>query len=131
VTGSYSLVKPTTWLVRVSAGPSDLTKLFQGLDCVLACGAFEQSVSVVAVAVDKTWLTAPSNSEDVTLVSERLERDPIKLLRSLPLYDIAEIFVLDAEKVSLRADLNELTLSPIGGHDFQQLIANSQFTLGF
>ena len=108
-----------------------MTKLFHGLDCVLACGAFEQSVSVVFEGDALAWLSAPSDSDHVAVGSERLERDPIKLLRSLPLYDIAEIFVLEAEKVSLRADLDELTLSPIGGHDFQQLIANSQFTLGF
>lgn len=108
-----------------------MTKLFHGLDCVLACGAFEQSVSVVFEGDALAWLSAPSDSDYVAVGSERLERDPIKLLRSLPLYDIAEIFVLDAEKVPLRADLDELTLSPIGYHDFQQLITDSQFTLGF
>lgn len=108
-----------------------MTKLFQGLDCVLACGAFEQSISVVFEGDALAWLRAPINANPLIMNGKKLERDPIKLLRSLPLYDITEIFVLDAHKAPLRADLDELTLSPIGDHDFQQLVANSQFTLGF
>ena len=108
-----------------------MTKLFQGLDCVLACGAFEQSIAVVFEGDALAWLRAPIDANQLIINGKKLERDPIKLLRSLPLYDITEIFVLDAYKAPLRADLDELTLSPIGYGDFQTLVTNSQFTLGF
>ena len=98
---------------------------------MLACGAFEQTLSVVFEGDALTWLIAPIDGGHLATDREGLERDPIKLLRSLPLYDVTQLFVLDTESLPLRADLDELILSRIGYHDFQQLISTSQFTLGF
>ena len=80
----------TTWLVQLTSPPDDIKQLELGLDCILACGAFGQSVSVVLCD------GAVSLLENDRETSSH-ERDIARELHTLPLYDINHLYILDAQ----------------------------------
>jgi sulfur relay (sulfurtransferase) DsrF/TusC family protein len=119
--------KPTTWLVQLTHGREASDTLALGLDCILACGAFGQSVSVVL------------RHNAASLVHEKASdqaagRNFFRELHSLPLYEIDRIFVL-AEDVAADTpkikQLEDLTIDYITHKDLRLMISDSKHVVSF
>ena len=119
--------KPTTWLVQLTHGLEGSDILALGLDCILACGAFGQSVSVVL------------RHSAASLVHEKAYdrtagRNFFRELHSLPLYEIDRIFVL-AEDVATDTpkieQLEDLAIDYISHKDLQLMISSSKHVVSF
>lgn len=119
--------KPTTWLVQLTHGLEGSDILALGLDCILACGAFGQSVSVVL------------RHSAASLVHEKAydqtaDRNFFRELHSLPLYEIDRIFVL-AEDVATDTpkieQLEDLAIDYISHKDLHLMISSSKHVVSF
>lgn len=119
--------KPTTWLVQLTHGLEASDTLALGLDCILACGAFGQSVSVV-LRHNAASLVHEKASDQTT------GRNFFRELHSLPLYEIDRIFVL-TEDVATNTpkikQLEDLAIDYITHKDLRLMISGSKHVVSF
>jgi|SRR6056300_436805 sulfur relay (sulfurtransferase) DsrF/TusC family protein len=96
-----------------------------GVDAILACGAFGQSVTVV--------IEPPAYG----LLSESQEPPPgerhwFKQLQSFPLYDVDIVYVVqDGEVAPPAVDIEDLRIEVIDRTELQRLIQCAAHTLSF
>jgi sulfur relay (sulfurtransferase) DsrF/TusC family protein len=115
----------TTWLVQLSSPPAESVMLGLGFDCILACGAFGQSVSVVLRDGAIALLDKNSDSLDV-------DRDISRELHTLPLYDIACLYIVDDDTNFCTVDIPEdLEIHCINHEQFHELLSNARHVLSF
>ena len=115
----------TTWLVQLTSPPDDIKQLELGLDCILACGAFGQSVTVVLC--DGAVSLLESDRE-----SSAHERDIARELQTLPLYDINHLYILDAQpNASTHNNPVDLCLEYIDHGQFHALLSGAKHVLTF
>jgi len=115
----------TIWLVQLTSPPDDIKQLELGLDCILACGAFGQSVTVVLC--DGAVSLLESDRE-----SSAHERDIARELHTLPLYDINHLYILD-DQTSAATHNNpvDLRLEYIDHGQFHALLSGAKHVLTF
>ena len=96
-----------------------------GLDCILACGAFGQSVSVVLRDGAMALLEKNSDSPDV-------DRNISRELHTLPLYDIDCLYIVDNDTNACADDIPEdLEVHYINHEQFHELLSNAKHVLSF
>ena len=96
-----------------------------GFDCILACGAFGQSVSVVLRDGAMALLDKNSASVDV-------DRDISRELHTLPLYDIDCLYIVDDGTNACAGDIPEdLKVHYINHEQFRELLSNARHVLSF
>ena len=96
-----------------------------GLDCILACGAFGQSVSVVLRDGAMALLDKNPASLDV-------DRDISRELHTLPLYDIDCLYIVDDGANACADDIPEdLQVYYIDHGQFHELLSNARHVLSF
>ena len=96
-----------------------------GLDCILACGAFGQSVSVVLRDGAMALLDKNPASLDV-------DRDISRELHTLPLYDIRCLYIVDNGTNACADDIPEdLKVHYINHEQFHELLSNARHVLSF
>ncbi len=121
----------TTWLIRLTSAPNFSSRALQGIDTVLACGAFGQSVTVVI------------EGEALELLRENLgaapgERNLYRQIESLPLYDIDTLYVVthgsdDGEPARDWAppEIEDLAVLSISRATLGNMIAKATHVLSF
>lgn len=115
----------TTWLVQLTSPPDDIKQLELGLDCILACGAFGQSVSVVLC--DEAVSLLETDAE-----TSAYERDIARELHTLPLYDINHLYILDAQSnASVHSSPVDLRMEYIDHGKFHALLSGAKHVLTF
>lgn len=115
----------TTWLVQLTSSPDDIKQLELGLDCILACGAFGQSVSVVLC--DEAVSLLKTDAE-----TSAYERDIARELHTLPLYDINHLYILDAQSnASVHSSPVDLRVEYIDHGQFHALLSGAKHVLTF
>lgn len=115
----------TTWLVQLSSSPAESVTLGLGLDCILACGAFGQSVSVVLRDGAIALLDTTSDSVDAG-------RDISRELHTLPLYDIDCVYIVDDDSSSCPGNMPEdLRVHHIDHRQFHELLSTARHVLSF
>ena len=115
----------TTWLVQLTSPPNDIKQLELGLDCILACGAFGQSVSVVLC--DEAVSLLETDAE-----TSAYERDIARELHTLPLYDINHLYILDAQSnASVHSSPVDLRMEYIDHGKFHALLSGAKHVLTF
>ena len=115
----------TIWLVQLTSPPDDIKQLELGLDCILACGAFGQSVTVVLC--DGAVSLLESDRE-----SSAHERDIARELHTLPLYDINHLYILDAQPNASTHNISvDLRVEYIDHGQFQALLSGAKHVLTF
>lgn len=96
-----------------------------GLDCILACGAFGQSVSVVLRDGAIALLGKNSDSLDV-------DRDISRELHTLPLHDIDCLYIVDDDTNACTDNIPEdLEVHYINHEQFYELLSNARHVLSF
>ena len=115
----------TTWLVQLTSPPDDIKQLELGLDCILACGAFGQSVSVVLC--DEAVSLLETDAE-----TSAYERDIARELHTLSLYDINHLYILDAQSnASVHSSPVDLRVEYIDHGKFHALLNGAKHVLTF
>jgi sulfur relay (sulfurtransferase) DsrF/TusC family protein len=115
----------TIWLVQLTSPPDDIKQLELGLDCILACGAFGQSVTVVLC--DGAVSLLESDRE-----SSAHERDIARELQTLPLYDINHLYILDAQPNASTHNIPvDLRVEYIDHGQFHALLTHAKHVLTF
>ena len=115
----------TIWLVQLTSPPDDIKQLELGLDCILACGAFGQSVTVVLC--DGAVSLLESDRE-----SSAHERDIARELHTLPLYDINHLYILDAQPNASTHNVPvDLRVEYIDHGQFHALLTHAKHVLTF
>lgn len=98
-----------------------------GLDTALACGAFEQDVSVLFLGDGVLQLQQHQDGHEVG------RKDIARQLASLPLYDVDKLFV-DADSVQrfgLTLSDHPLTTTPLSAMQIRELMNEFDHILGF
>jgi len=93
------------------------------VDAVMAAGAFGQRVSVLFMAKGREYL-------DVEIAPSNGESDLRKLLRSLPLYDVDDVYVLTDMNAETNASLS-IPAEIITAERASRLIANADHVVSF
>ena len=125
---SSVLPEGNTWLVIIGSAPYQSLRAEAGVDAVLGCGAFGQSVSLVLKSHGLELLRADR-------VAPEGQRNLYRQLTSLPLYDVATIhaYADSALLASLLGDegIEDLTVTAIDALQLRALIASSHHVLSF
>lgn len=113
------------WLVRLTSAPYFSPRAANGIDAILACGAFGQPVDVViegdGLALLREHQEAPEH-----------ERNLYRQLASLPLYDIAQVYVLLEQSAPASPEaIEELALITIDEQRRAALISGADHVLSF
>ena len=115
----------TIWLVQLTSPPDGSKQLELGLDCILACGVFGQSVTVVLC--DGAVSLLESDRE-----SSAHERDIARELHTLPLYDINHLYILDAQPNASTHNVPvDLRVEYIDHGQFHALLTHAKHVLTF
>ena len=115
----------TTWLVQLTSPPDDIKQLELGLDCILACGAFGQSVTVVLCDGAVSLL---ENDRETSAH----ERDIARELHTLPLYDINHLYILDDQANAATHNIPvDLRVEYIDHRQFHALLSGAKHVLTF
>ena len=123
--GSLVLTDTSTWLIRIHSAPYVSPKAALGIDATLACGAFGQSVIFVLEDSAIDILKPPQEPIDGG-------RNLFKLITSLPLYDIDEVYlVTDNPERIPPTNFDQLQVNTVTRAGLANLISNSRHVLSF
>ena len=118
------MANSASWLFVITSAPyhhgldSD-----PAVDVVMAAGAFGQQVSVLFMGDGRGYL-------DAKLAPSKNESDLRKLLKSLPLYDVEDVYVL-AESDAETRDSFSIPAKVVTAERVSQLIAHSDHVVSF
>ncbi|MDG1066324.1 MAG: DsrE family protein [Luminiphilus sp.] len=119
------MTEPSTWLIRIHTAPYVNSQAALGIDAILACGAFGQSVIFVLEGPAIDLLTPPQEPVEGG-------RNLFKLITSMPLYDIDKVYlVTDSPRQIPATHFDELQVKPVNREELAHLIANSRHVLSF
>jgi len=122
------LPEANTWLVLISSAPYGSSRASAGIDAILACGAFSQSVSVVLKGSGRELLRASQ-------VPPEGHRNLYKQLTSLPLYDVERIYVVAEDNEHPThlptTTIEDLAVTTIDTHQFGDMIKSTRHVLTF
>lgn len=116
------------WLILIRSKPYICEKAASGIDAVLACGAFGQSVSVIF----------EGNGLEVLCAEQRPpvgQRNLFKQVTSFPLYDVHTVFAV-AECTAIERRFAgkapaDLRIKAIGLDELQRQISSATHVLSF
>ena len=118
------MANSASWLLVISSAPyQPLLDSDPAVDIIMAAGAFGQQVSVLFAGEGRGYLDAEiAPGDDQT--------DLRKLLKSLPLYDVDEVYVLADENPDVKAAFT-IPAEVIASDRLSRLIAQADHVVTF
>jgi sulfur relay (sulfurtransferase) DsrF/TusC family protein len=118
------LANSASWLIVIASAPyQHRLDSDPAVDLVMAAGAFGQQVSVLFMGEGRGYLDA-----EITPGDE--QTDLRKLLKSLPLYDVDDVYVLADEDADTKAAFT-VPAEIIASDDASRLIAHADHVVSF
>jgi sulfur relay (sulfurtransferase) DsrF/TusC family protein len=118
------LANSASWLIVIASAPyQHRLESDPAVDLVMAAGAFGQQVSVLFMGEGRGYLDA-----EITPGDE--QTDLRKLLKSLPLYDVDDVYVLADEDADTKAAFT-VPAEIIASDDASRLIAHADHVVSF
>ena len=118
------MANSASWLIVIASAPyQHLLDSDPAVDLVMAAGAFGQQVSLLFMGEGRGYLDA-----EITPGDE--QTDLRKLLKSLPLYDVDNVYVLADDDADTKAAFT-VPVEIIASDDASRLIAHADHVVSF
>ena len=120
------MANSASWLLVIASAPyQHRLDSDPAVDLVMATGAFGQQVSVLFMGEGRGYL-------DAEITPEGEQTDLRKLLKSLPLYDVDDVYVLaDADEDADTKSAFTVPAEIIASDDASRLITHSDHVVSF
>lgn len=118
------MANSASWLLVIASAPyQHRLDSDPAVDLVMAAGAFGQQVSVLFMGEGRGYL-------DAEITPEGEQTDLRKLLKSLPLYDVDDVYVLADEDADTKSAFT-VPAEIIASDDASRLITHSDHVVSF